>query len=449
MKITNSKQAREQAFHSISGKIMMIMLLTITIFSVGVLGLNLTLLKHSRESLFYEQLKAAAEAKRTHDKEKLTRPELEDDIWVAHFFIQYSAAGYEVYKDHFTKEKYADETITQAIANETANMTPSQSNGKLDLAGKHYYFYREWLVPHQTAMIFFLGQEEEPLVTEKMIFFLVAAIGIAAISSKIIANGIAKQVKTLEAFAEEIARRNWEAPVPKMPKDEMGLLANSLETMRSALKIAEERDRKFLQSTSHDLKTPVMLIKGYAQAIVDGLEIEGEQIKAKVILDEAEKLENRIGQLLRLNTLDQSLNHTQEWQEIRLDRLLKSVVEKFKPLTPEIQWEMALEETLTVGNQESLLIAFENILDNQCRYAKRKIWIRLSKNQIQMGNDGEFFHTKDTQSLFEPLVKDENGQFGLGLAIVLKVMKSHQWTIEAKNLSEGVCFVIQIKNRLE
>ena len=155
----------------------------------------------------------------------------------------------------------------------------------------------------------------------------------------------------------------------------------------------------------------------------------------------------RIVQLLRLNTLDQALGYTEEWETVRLDRLIRSVVEKFKVVSPDLNWKMDLVEIEVHGNSEALLIAIENLLDNQCRFASNLIQIQLSQKGFKISNDGMPFQVDEPNQLFNPLIKDSNGKFGLGLAIVQKVIASHGWSINAYNLTEGVCFEVSFSNK--
>jgi two-component system sensor histidine kinase CssS len=436
---------KKKKFKSISRKIMLIMLTTISIFSVVVLLFNMTLLNQSKEGVVFHQLRESASAKSRQAALGQARPDIAEEVWAAHFYIKFEDNQYGVYTDRNTKKIDHDKEVVATIAARVYELGEGQSEGKVEIRGKQYYFYREWIEKDEEAMVFFASPLNNTVVTKEMILFLGASILVAFITSRLIANSIAKQLKGLDQFAEEIAKRNWDAEVPKTEQDEIGLLAHSLEKMRDALRVAEERDRQFLQSTSHDLKTPVMVIKGYAQAIIDQVDVAQEKPKANIILLEAEKLEKRIVQLLRLNTLDQALGYSEEWETVRLDRLVRSVAERFKVVSPTLNWELALEEKEIKGNKEALLIAFENLLDNQCRFARQNVRIEMKSDHIRIINDGEPFKIKDTQSLFVPLVTDNDGKFGLGLAIVYKVMKGHDWEIEAYNLENGVCFDITMK----
>lgn len=425
---------------------MLIMLTTISIFSVVVLLFNVTLLNHSKEEVIFHQLRESAEAKKKYEISKELNAELSEEVWAAHFFMKFEEGNYIFSSDRSTKKIYRDNEVISILAASVAKLNKDVDQGAVEIQGKAYYFYRDWIEKHEEAVVYFVSPPANNVVTKEMFLFLGASIILAFITSRLIANSIARQVKGLDRFAEEIAKRNWDAPVPKTEQDEIGMLAHSLEKMRDALRVAEERDRQFLQSTSHDLKTPVMVIKGYAQAIVDGVEVDQEQSKANVILAEAEKLEKRVVQLLRLNTLDQALGYSDEWETLRLDRLIRSVVERFKVVSPNLTWELVLSEKEIKGNKEGLLIAFENLIDNQCRFAHQRVKIEMVSDRIRISNDGEPFQTDDPNLLFGPLVTDNNGKFGLGLAIVQKVIKGHHWKIAAYNLEKGVCFEIDMKN---
>lgn len=438
-------QMKHKGFKSISHRIMVIMLMTISVFTMGVMLFNVTLLNQSKDDVIFQQLREAAEVKLRHEKEKVPKEDSERDMWVAHFFIEFEDGQYTLYEDKFIMKKYGNDAFIKALAEAAVSLPQQVDQTKVTVDGKMYYLHRQWLEDDfDEAMVFFISPSERPVFNEEMLFFLIAAIAIAYITSKIIANRIAKQVKELDAFAEEIAKRNWDAEVPKTSPDEIGLLAHSLEKMRDALKIAEERDRKFIQSNSHDLKTPVMLIRGYAQAIIDDVDVSQEKSKAEVILNESEKLEKRINNLLRLSTLEQALGYTDEWEPIRLDRLIKNVAEQFKTVSSGIEWQLDLKDCEVIANKEALLIAFENLLDNQCRFAASKISIEMNESTIRMSNDGPPFQMEDTRVLFQPLAKEGSGGYGLGLAIVDKVMKGHGWEIDAFNTTEGVCFEIHI-----
>jgi two-component system sensor histidine kinase CssS len=105
--------------------------------------------------------------------------------------------------------------------------------------------------------------------------------------AKLIANNLAKPLQQLEEYTKRIAKKDWEYEVEIKSNDEIGRLAIAMNEMKRALRQADEEEKKFLQSISHDLKTPVMVIMSYAQAIIDGVYIESVDNMATTIKKEA------------------------------------------------------------------------------------------------------------------------------------------------------------------
>ncbi|TCO68798.1 sensor histidine kinase [Marinisporobacter balticus] len=188
-----------------------------------------------------------------------------------------------------------------------------------------------------------------------------------------------------------------------------------------------------------------MIIKGYAQSILDGIDVDSEKSVAQVIKTESERLERRITQLLRLNTLSHALEYSENREIVRVDRLLKSLVSKFSVVRPELNWKLDLKELEVKVDPEVILIAFENIIENQLRYAESSIEILMDVNEkieVKISNDGPPFELNDPMELFDSYKKDKEGKFGLGLAIVRQVIEVHGGTIIAYNTNKSVEFKI-------
>ncbi|TCS82519.1 sensor histidine kinase [Tepidibacillus fermentans] len=217
---------------------------------------------------------------------------------------------------------------------------------------------------------------------------------------------------------------------------------------KHALKQAEEDEKKFLQSISHDLKTPVMVIMSYAQAIIDGMYVDSTENTAMIIKNEAVRLEKKIKQILYLNTLDYILEHDQEQDEVYLDKLLTYLVHNFQQVNLDLSWELNIETkpAIVIGNPDSIRVSIENILENQLRYAAKSIRVSLRENgpywAIEIGNDGPPIPEKDLEQIFENLYKGDNGKFGLGLAISKKIIHYYHGKVHAENKNGQVRFTI-------
>ena len=282
---------------------------------------------------------------------------------------------------------------------------------------------------------------------------LVVAIGlifiiIALAVSKIISNYISKPLKELEQRALKIAHKEWVQPMVPTSNDEIGSLVNSINFMQDALQKADQEERRFLQSISHDLKTPIMVIMSHAEAIKDGIYIDTLENTAEIIKTEAQHLENKVKQILYYNTLDYALLNEQDKQEINLSRFINYLIKRFQAVRPELEWQLSLKSIFVCVSSERFQVALENILDNQIRYASNFIRIVVRQDErfaiIHISNDGPYIPENQLPNLFKNLYRGEKGKFGLGLAITYKIITFYGGSITVTNNSTGVVFKIKI-----
>src|SRR5690606_19644537 len=133
-----------------------------------------------------------------------------------------------------------------------------------------------------------------------------------------------------------------------------------------------------------------------------------------------------------------------------LDKLIKDVIERLAWNRTDIDWELRLPPAEIKGDMEQWRVVIENLLDNQMRYAKNSILISLrdkgSSVLLKIRNDGPPIEDEVLKSLFSKYNVGEKGQFGLGLAIVQRIVNLHQAKIWAKNEKIGVSFFVEIPN---
>jgi two-component system sensor histidine kinase CssS len=272
-------------------------------------------------------------------------------------------------------------------------------------------------------------------------------IGIGFIASKIVAQVIARPLKKLEQYSLRIAKKDWKESIIIENEDEIGTLATAMNHMQRELKRADEEEKMFLQSISHDLKTPVMVIMSHADAIVDGVYVDSVEKTAEIIKEEAMSLQKKIKQLLYLNTLDYVLENNNEKEDINLHDLLLNTINRFELINSNIEWDLNIDDLVVQGNSDKLKVAIENILDNGLRYAKEKMAIALkvedSFAHIEIYNDGPNISEEHINHIFDNHYKDKTGNFGLGLAISKKIIDFYMGEITAINREHGVSFLIK------
>jgi two-component system sensor histidine kinase CssS len=272
-------------------------------------------------------------------------------------------------------------------------------------------------------------------------------IGIGFLTAKVVANRISKPLKELEEYTVRIAHKDWKKPIEVKSDDEIGRLGSSMNFMQEELKRADSEEKMFLQSISHDLKTPVMVIMSHAEAIVDGVYAESMEKNAEIIRDEAIRLEKKINHLLYLNTLSYVLENDVNKVKINLSDLLRHIISRFEAVNGSIEWESDLQNLSTFGNMDKIQVSIENIMDNGMRYAESKMKVSLKEKGsfavIEIYNDGPKINEEHIGKIFDNFYKDKTGNFGLGLAISKKIVDFYKGSISAVNRDKGVSFIIK------
>ena len=285
---------------------------------------------------------------------------------------------------------------------------------------------------------------------------LILIMAIVFLLSWIPAIGLSKYLSSplvnLEERVGKLANHEWEEPIELDRKDEIGRLGQSIEQLRNQLIFQDEMQQSFLQDISHELKTPVMVIRSYSQAIRDGIYPKGDLNNSVQIIDEeAERLEKRIKNLLYLTKLDYLSNHEISKEIFSLDKLINDVVNRLAWTRTDLDWHLNLWPINISGDIEQWRIVIENLLDNQIRYAKNKISIALKLNDskkvlLKFWNDGPNIEPNIMDSLFNKFNKGYKGEFGLGLVIVYKIVNLHGGKVWVQNEEKGVSFQIEIPN---
>jgi two-component system, OmpR family, sensor histidine kinase CssS len=245
---------------------------------------------------------------------------------------------------------------------------------------------------------------------------------------------------------EQIAKRNWQEPFHWRADDEFYVLSQQFEKMRQNLLRHDYAQKTFIQHASHELKTPIMTIKSYAQSVKDGImPKKTTEEMMDVILNETKRMEKRVQNMLYYTKLDAVKLDMLKQEDFRFDELAEDIVERFRYQREDIHFEITGGHYKIHGDQEQWGILLDNLVQNAMRYAFQTI--RLSAFHkgkhliVEVFNDGD--PLKDvSEEIFRPFRKGSKGQFGLGLAIVKRIAELHGGKAAAKNTENGVTFQI-------
>ena len=229
-------------------------------------------------------------------------------------------------------------------------------------------------------------------------------------------------------------------------KDELEDINKELLYMLKKLRDANKNQKEFFQNTSHELKTPLVSIQGYAEAIKDGIMEEDDMQNAlDIIIEESKSLSNVITSVLYLSSMDKVEkydNKKDDW--VNIDER----IERWKSLSENILADKNIElvDNIPVNleifmMQEKVDKLINNLLGNALRYAKTKVeidfFVKNNKAHLLISDDGNGFDENDVDKIFDRFYKGEGGKNGLGLAIVKAIVDNYKGQIKAYNSENG------------
>jgi two-component system sensor histidine kinase CssS len=248
-----------------------------------------------------------------------------------------------------------------------------------------------------------------------------------------------KRIKNLSNQVKKLGETGYQKQIEITGNDEISDLGNNVEQMRLEIEHNERTKQEMFQNLSHDFKTPISVIRSYAEAIEDEI---SDSSDASIIIEQAGKLQEKVRRLLEYNKLEY-IDSTIPLEEVKLKNVIKEVLDDYRIILSKFKVIVKYDDTIFKGLRENWITVVSNILDNATRYAKSKIIIRLKNNKLSMYNDGPPIEQKYISALFKPYEKGTKGQFGLGMSIVQKTVNRFGYRLSVENISGGVVFTIE------
>ncbi|MCM1268342.1 MAG: HAMP domain-containing histidine kinase [Bacteroidales bacterium] len=313
-----------------------------------------------------------------------------------------------------------------------------------------------------------------------------AYVGVAAILVSVllvvwISNRVTKPILELAAISERMKHLDFDAKYTGEDKTEIAILGNNinelseaLESTISELKTAnnellkdierkermDERRREFLSNVSHELKTPLALIQGYAEGLKEGIndDPESREFYCDVIMDEAAKMNAMVKNLLTLNQLEAG-NEIVSMERFDVTTLIKNQIAASDILLKQKEISVRMEDYGQVyvwGDEFRVEEVFTNYLTNAINYAQGekivdvKILETKERVRISVFNTGDPIPQESVAHLWEKFYKvdkarsREYGGSGIGLSIVKAIMESMNQKYGVVNYDNGVEFWFEL-----
>lgn len=208
-----------------------------------------------------------------------------------------------------------------------------------------------------------------------------------------------------------------------------------------------ERQQTFFQNASHELKTPLMAIQGYAEGIQAGVMDTGSA--AEVILKESDRMTELVEELLDISKMDMGQQQL-AFSEMDIRELLYDSIRTVEPIAAGIAIVPDFpEEPIMVSCDDTRLRrAVINILSNGVRYARSELRLtcRVDKRQvtIRIQDDGDGIAEADLPHIFDRFYMGRSGKSGIGLALTKEIIHLHKGMIRAYNGDSGAVFEITL-----
>ncbi len=308
--------------------------------------------------------------------------------------------------------------------------------------------------------------------------FMLLILLISALGAFLCSRVLVRPVLEISRISKRMAHLDmtWDCKVNRT--DELGVLANSLNTMAKRLDTAmkelesaneqlredmahitelSRQRRDFFAAASHELKTPITILKGQLESMILGIgKYKDTEKVLPETLKEVENMERLVKEILTISKIEMD-GLAGKAEPVLLPDILTNVTETLLPLAQErhITVHSQLAENLTVSGNGSLLEkAIHNILSNAIRHSPEgaEVLIHLTPSALSVTNTGTSIPEEALPVLFTPFYRVEKsrnkstGGNGLGLYLVKAILELHGFQYRVENTETGVMFTVGVKN---
>jgi signal transduction histidine kinase len=258
---------------------------------------------------------------------------------------------------------------------------------------------------------------------------------------------LVKPLQSLQDYARSIARRRFDVRLDLKSDDELADLADTFNDMAYQLERYDTSMRRFFQSTSHEIKTPLMSIQGFAEGIRDGV-FSGQQADhaLETISRECQRLKGLLDEMINL-TRQERAGESRYLEPCDIGQIAQEAVETMQGYAVEKKVQVTTDipaELKVVGDPEKLRRLFGNLLNNAIRHASSRVSIQgrsapdsRSAILISIQDDGKGFSEQDLEHAFDYLYKGADGSTGLGLSIARLIVDELNGAISLRNAEDG------------
>ena len=345
------------------------------------------------------------------------------------------------------------------------------------------YYLESWGYFSDNKTIFLMStplasiRESVELANRFLAYVGIAALLVGSLFIYFATKKITSPILQLANLSEKMSNLDFDAKYTGQAEDEIGVLGNSMNRLSDTLKETigqlrtantelqqdieekikvDEMRKDFIANVSHELKTPIALIQGYAEGLTEGMaeDPESRDYYCEVFMDEANKMNKMVRQLLTLSALEAG-NDAPVMDRFDLTDLIRGVINSVGILIQQKEADVHLEDCGPVyvcADEFKIEEVVTNYLNNALNHlaGEKKIVITVEDNGeealVTVFNTGNNIPEEDIPNLWTKFFKvdkshtREYGGSGIGLSIVKAIMDSHRKACGVRNVEGGVEF---------
>lgn len=312
---------------------------------------------------------------------------------------------------------------------------------------------RRALIADTPEAVFLRGVNQAALVSAVIASLLALALG------GFLAYGLTRSLRELTHATEEIARGNYGKEVVVRSKDELGMLAQAFNKMSRDLANAVRLRRQMTADIAHELRSPLTVLSGYAEALSEG-KLKGSPEIYHVLHQETRQLSRLIDDL-RLLSLADAGELSLLIQPTDIPALLNQIITRHRVTAQhkqiDLQAAVATDLPKYPLDPDRIAQVLDNLILNAFRYTPAGGWIRLSAELLPPGglrlkvqDNGSGIAEEDLPFIFERFYRADkarhsNQESGLGLAIARSIVEAHGGKISVESQpGKGATFTIDL-----
>lgn len=329
----------------------------------------------------------------------------------------------------------------------------------LDYRGKVLILFMPYMKDRYIEIITPLSfiQEGLEISTRYHLLIIILALIIGSSMSFIFSKKMTDPILELKEITQRISLLDFNIKFEKERKDEIGELGYAINKMGGTLeknideinkvnrKLMEDIEnekrldklrKEFIASVSHELKTPIAIIQGYAQGLMENIAEteEDRNFYCEIIVEESLKMDSLVKELLLITQMESGYFKIEK-EEVDLYQMIKDIRDKYSSKSKEIKY-IGKKNIFAYCDEKYIDRVLENLVINALKYSTgdREVTISVdeigNKYKIIISNESENLSEDDLENIWTPFyrvnkARDRDGH-GLGLAIVRGILENHR-----------------------